>query len=218
MCSTAFIPKLFVRLLWFFRRTAALFCQIRTFPQLFRFCSEVYVFYCMVSYDNSHTLHICAAQHVLPHCAGVCRQSERHMYSTAWNHMYPLSPYTPVRRSACDHTAQVCVESQKGICILLRETVWILSHPANLCCAARTVAPHRCVQSVRKTNLFYCVQPYVSKPYVSKPYVSKPYVSKPYVSKPYVSSDTLHTHAAQHVLPHCAGVRKVSERRTYFTA
>jgi len=32
-----FIPKLLVRLLWFFRRTAALFRQIRTFPQLFRF-------------------------------------------------------------------------------------------------------------------------------------------------------------------------------------
>jgi len=31
------IPKLLLRLLWFFRRTAALFRQIRTFPQLFRF-------------------------------------------------------------------------------------------------------------------------------------------------------------------------------------
>jgi len=30
-----FIPKLYLRLLWFFRRTAALFRQIRTFPQLF---------------------------------------------------------------------------------------------------------------------------------------------------------------------------------------
>jgi len=37
----SFIPKLFLRLLWFFRRTAALFCQIRTFPQLFRFCSDL---------------------------------------------------------------------------------------------------------------------------------------------------------------------------------
>ena len=36
----SFIPKLFLRLLWFFRRTAALFRQIRTFPQLFRFCSD----------------------------------------------------------------------------------------------------------------------------------------------------------------------------------
>ena len=36
-----FIPKLFLRLLWFFRRTAALFSQIRTFPQLFRFCSDL---------------------------------------------------------------------------------------------------------------------------------------------------------------------------------
>ena len=34
---TTFIPKLLLRLLWFFRRTAALFRQIRTFPQLFRF-------------------------------------------------------------------------------------------------------------------------------------------------------------------------------------
>jgi len=32
-----FIRKLLLRLLWFFRRTAALFRQIRTFPQLFRF-------------------------------------------------------------------------------------------------------------------------------------------------------------------------------------
>ena len=36
-----FIPKLFLRLLWFFRRTATLFRQIRTFPQLFRFCSDL---------------------------------------------------------------------------------------------------------------------------------------------------------------------------------
>jgi len=36
-----FIPKLLLRLLWFFRRTAALFRQIRTFPQLFRFCSDL---------------------------------------------------------------------------------------------------------------------------------------------------------------------------------
>jgi len=36
-----FIPKLYLRLLWFFRRTAALFRQIRTFPQLFRFCSDL---------------------------------------------------------------------------------------------------------------------------------------------------------------------------------
>ena len=35
-----FIPKLYLRLLWFFRRTAALSRQIRTFPQLFRFCSD----------------------------------------------------------------------------------------------------------------------------------------------------------------------------------
>jgi len=28
-------------LLWFFQRTAALFRQIRTFPQLFRFCSDL---------------------------------------------------------------------------------------------------------------------------------------------------------------------------------
>jgi len=32
---TTFIPKLLLRLLWFFRRTAALFRQIRTFPQFF---------------------------------------------------------------------------------------------------------------------------------------------------------------------------------------
>jgi len=31
------IPKLLLRLLWFFRRTAALSRQICTFPQLFRF-------------------------------------------------------------------------------------------------------------------------------------------------------------------------------------
>ena len=36
-----FIPKLILRLLCFFRRTAALFRQIRTFPQLFRFCSDL---------------------------------------------------------------------------------------------------------------------------------------------------------------------------------
>jgi len=36
-----FIPKLLLRLLWFFRRTAALFRQIRTFPQLFRFGSDL---------------------------------------------------------------------------------------------------------------------------------------------------------------------------------
>jgi len=39
--SHIFIPKLLLRLLWFFRRTAALFRQIRTFPQLFRFCSDL---------------------------------------------------------------------------------------------------------------------------------------------------------------------------------
>ena len=39
--DTMFIPKLYLRLLWFFRRTAALFRQIRTFPQLFRFCSDL---------------------------------------------------------------------------------------------------------------------------------------------------------------------------------
>jgi len=38
---TILIPKLLLRLLWFFRRTAALFRQIRTFPQLFRFCSDL---------------------------------------------------------------------------------------------------------------------------------------------------------------------------------
>ena len=36
-----FIPKLLLRLLRFFRRTAALSRQIRTFPQLFRFCSDL---------------------------------------------------------------------------------------------------------------------------------------------------------------------------------
>ena len=36
------IPKLLLRLLCFFRRTAALFRQIRTFPQLFRFCSDLW--------------------------------------------------------------------------------------------------------------------------------------------------------------------------------
>jgi len=34
-------PKIFLRLLCFFWRTAALFRQIRTFPQLFRFCSDL---------------------------------------------------------------------------------------------------------------------------------------------------------------------------------
>jgi len=34
------IPKILSRLLWFLRRTAALLRQIRTFPQLFRFCSD----------------------------------------------------------------------------------------------------------------------------------------------------------------------------------
>jgi len=38
MIQAIFIPKLLLRLLWFFRRTAALF---RTFPQLFRFCSDL---------------------------------------------------------------------------------------------------------------------------------------------------------------------------------
>ena len=38
---TKLIPKLFLRLLWFFRRTVALFRQIRTFPQFFRFCSDL---------------------------------------------------------------------------------------------------------------------------------------------------------------------------------
>jgi len=35
------IPKLFLRLLWLFRRTAALFRQIRTFPRLCRFGSDL---------------------------------------------------------------------------------------------------------------------------------------------------------------------------------
>ena len=35
------IPKLLLRVRWFFRRTEALFCQIRTLPQLFRFCSDL---------------------------------------------------------------------------------------------------------------------------------------------------------------------------------
>jgi len=39
---TTFIPKLLLRLLWFFQRTAALFRQIRTFPQLFRFYSDLW--------------------------------------------------------------------------------------------------------------------------------------------------------------------------------
>jgi len=37
LLRTSFITKLLLRLQWFFRRTAALFRQIRTFPQLFRF-------------------------------------------------------------------------------------------------------------------------------------------------------------------------------------
>ena len=41
LVNESFIPKLLLRLLWFFRRTAALFRQIRTFPQLFRFCSDL---------------------------------------------------------------------------------------------------------------------------------------------------------------------------------
>jgi len=36
-----FIPKLLLRLIWFFRRTAAHFRQIRTFLQIFRFCSDL---------------------------------------------------------------------------------------------------------------------------------------------------------------------------------
>ena len=36
-----FIPKLVLTLLWSFRRTAALFRLIRTFPQSFRFCSDL---------------------------------------------------------------------------------------------------------------------------------------------------------------------------------
>jgi len=39
--AATFTPKLLLRLIWFFRRTAALFRQIRTFPQLFRFCSDL---------------------------------------------------------------------------------------------------------------------------------------------------------------------------------
>ena len=51
-----FIPKLLLRLLWFFRRTASLFRQTRTFPQLFRFCSDLSnVFSCIMSYVNSPT-------------------------------------------------------------------------------------------------------------------------------------------------------------------
>ena len=41
MWAPSFIPKLLLRLLWFFRRKAALSRQIRTFPQLFRFCSDL---------------------------------------------------------------------------------------------------------------------------------------------------------------------------------
>ena len=40
-CTRKFNPKLLLRLPWFFRRKAALFSQIRTFPQLFRFCSDL---------------------------------------------------------------------------------------------------------------------------------------------------------------------------------
>ena len=36
-----FIPKLLLRVLWFFQQTVALVRQIRTFPQLFRFCSDL---------------------------------------------------------------------------------------------------------------------------------------------------------------------------------
>ena len=36
--------KLLFRLLWVFQRTVALFRQIRTFPQLFRFCSDSWGF------------------------------------------------------------------------------------------------------------------------------------------------------------------------------
>jgi len=36
-----FIPKLLLILLWFFRRTGSPFRQIRTFPQIFRFCSDL---------------------------------------------------------------------------------------------------------------------------------------------------------------------------------
>ena len=39
--SNIFIPKLILRLPWFFRRTEPLFSKIRTFPQLFRFCSDL---------------------------------------------------------------------------------------------------------------------------------------------------------------------------------
>jgi len=39
--ATSFIPKLLFRLLWLFRQTAAFCRQIRTFPQLFRFCSAL---------------------------------------------------------------------------------------------------------------------------------------------------------------------------------
>jgi len=37
--TRGFIPK---HLTWFFRQTAALFRQIRMFPQLFRFCSDLW--------------------------------------------------------------------------------------------------------------------------------------------------------------------------------
>ena len=39
--DTTLIPKLLLRLLWFFRRSEALFRQIGTFPKLFRFCSDL---------------------------------------------------------------------------------------------------------------------------------------------------------------------------------
>ena len=39
--SITFIPKLLLRLILFFRRTAALSRKIRTFPQLSRFCSDL---------------------------------------------------------------------------------------------------------------------------------------------------------------------------------
>ena len=39
--SSTFIPKLFLRLLWLFSRSASLFRQNSGFPQLFRFCSDL---------------------------------------------------------------------------------------------------------------------------------------------------------------------------------
>jgi len=55
-----FIPKLFLRLLFFFRRTAALFRQIRTFPQLFRllrfrFCSDLKIYFTESVRDSRRT-------------------------------------------------------------------------------------------------------------------------------------------------------------------